>query len=601
MVYLDLMDSAWSADERDKININWERIMRGFVKVNEGLRILAGGEDVEELIDRINSTINNAATTGQELLVLKVAVEQKLAEIQTSIQNANRAANDADQMNQILTRLKSELETLQTNLNAIVQAEAQRVTNENGRTDAEGKRVIAEAGRVTGENNRTEAESGRATAETARVTAEQNRKTEFDAKMTTAEEKIIALRYLLDNLKSLDYDATAVFDFPNLIKWNGSTFIALQEVTGVVPTDDGINYRLVAQRGVDGTGAVSSVNGIAPNPDGNVQINFDVINNVTSDATDQGLSAAMGKFLKSLIDTLAIEKVDAAFVDAEVNRLISAAPGMLDTFEEIANALNNDPNFANTIINLLNDKASVNALGQTNESLTQTNNNLSMLQREFATHKDQYDEHLNHINPHAENTLRVLYVGATMEFDSIQSAINSIKKNLGGNRIYIDIADGVYKEDIIITGFVNGEITIQSLSRNSDLVSIEGVVHASDNNCFNFNHISIKPPDANLVAITVHRNVFLGIDNLKINGHVNKTGDGFLITASRAYIKDTAISNTKTALHCLFSSSVVVSNISGMNNDFGLSSHLGSSIIKLLPVEIEADVLESSGSGGEIR
>lgn len=46
-----------------------------------------------------------------------------------------------------------------------------------------------------------------------------------------------------------------------------------------------------------------------------------------------------------------------AFVNAAILRLIGAAPGALDTLEELANALGDDPNFATTMTNLIAEKA----------------------------------------------------------------------------------------------------------------------------------------------------------------------------------------------------------------------------------------------------
>ena len=46
-----------------------------------------------------------------------------------------------------------------------------------------------------------------------------------------------------------------------------------------------------------------------------------------------------------------------AFVNAAILRLIGAAPGALDTLEELANALGDDPNFATTMTNLIATKA----------------------------------------------------------------------------------------------------------------------------------------------------------------------------------------------------------------------------------------------------
>jgi|GEM_PF-4921644 len=50
-----------------------------------------------------------------------------------------------------------------------------------------------------------------------------------------------------------------------------------------------------------------------------------------------------------------------AFVNAAILRLIGAAPGALDTLEELANALGDDPNFATTMTNLIAEKAPLNS------------------------------------------------------------------------------------------------------------------------------------------------------------------------------------------------------------------------------------------------
>lgn len=48
-----------------------------------------------------------------------------------------------------------------------------------------------------------------------------------------------------------------------------------------------------------------------------------------------------------------------AFVTAAINAIVSAAPGALDTLNELADALGNDPNFATTMTNALAGKSNV--------------------------------------------------------------------------------------------------------------------------------------------------------------------------------------------------------------------------------------------------
>ena len=96
---------------------------------------------------------------------------------------------------------------------------------------------------------------------------------ELDAALINAQE----MESLINNFESLDYSPIVEYDFPNFVKYNGSTYIALQRVEGLTPNDDGTNWRLAAAKGTDGAGAV--------------------INNLTSTDTTNSLSANQGRIL----------------------------------------------------------------------------------------------------------------------------------------------------------------------------------------------------------------------------------------------------------------------------------------------------------------
>lgn len=86
------------------------------------------------------------------------------------------------------------------------------------------------------------------------------------------------------------YNSTITYQKDDVVYYNGSSFIALKNNTGVSPADDGVNWNIITQRGIDGLGSVSSVNGINPGLDGNVEIpihehsNKSVIDSLTDDA-----------------------------------------------------------------------------------------------------------------------------------------------------------------------------------------------------------------------------------------------------------------------------------------------------------------------------
>lgn len=56
-------------------------------------------------------------------------------------------------------------------------------------------------------------------------------------------------------------------------------------------------------------------------------------------------------------------------ITEKINELISSAPESLDTLNELATALNNDPSFATNIINLIGEKASINHVHDYNDLL----------------------------------------------------------------------------------------------------------------------------------------------------------------------------------------------------------------------------------------
>lgn len=54
--------------------------------------------------------------------------------------------------------------------------------------------------------------------------------------------------------------------------------------------------------------------------------------------------------------TLSTDAVNKSYVDTSISALVASAPGTLDTLNELATALGNDPNFATTITTLIGSK-----------------------------------------------------------------------------------------------------------------------------------------------------------------------------------------------------------------------------------------------------
>lgn len=83
-----------------------------------------------------------------------------------------------------------------------------------------------------------------------------------------------------------------------------------------------------------------------------------VIDGLTTDSGTMALSARQGMVLKALIDGLGSggPYTTPAEVAAAISNIVGSSPEALNTLNELATALGNDPNFATTIINLLAGK-----------------------------------------------------------------------------------------------------------------------------------------------------------------------------------------------------------------------------------------------------
>ena len=80
---------------------------------------------------------------------------------------------------------------------------------------------------------------------------------------------------LVESTKYIEtFSSTTTYVKNNIVNYNGSSYIAKDTTVGNLPTNE-IYWGLLAQRGIDGEGSVSSVNGILPDLNGNVNVNIE--------------------------------------------------------------------------------------------------------------------------------------------------------------------------------------------------------------------------------------------------------------------------------------------------------------------------------------
>ncbi|MGE7954805.1 hypothetical protein [Lysinibacillus xylanilyticus] len=204
-----------SNSERLKINENWQRIISGYSYLQQQIKVLAGGAEVDELIQRLNEAVDNA----------NVAVQEAIDANNTATQEAIEANNTA----------------LQTALDTVSQTLVQM--NE----------AVTKANTATSDAN----------------TAKQGA---LDA-TTQAQAAINKMQSMIDNLRSRgEWDVATQYYTNNIVTFNNNSYIALQDGIGRTPPTAPLQvntyWSLLAGQGLKGdrgekgdTGAALSILG----------------------------------------------------------------------------------------------------------------------------------------------------------------------------------------------------------------------------------------------------------------------------------------------------------------------------------------------------
>lgn len=147
---------------------------------------------------------------------------------------------------------------------------------------------------------------------------------------------------------------------------NVPTITGLSTVTADAVVSESVNTETLFLNGVDVSGVITQV----PINTANIAILQQLTTGISySDAggidlttVDNNMTITSGKKLKSsTIPTANDDVVNKLFVDTAILNLIDGAPATLDTLNELAAALADDPNFATTITTLIAGKVSLTA------------------------------------------------------------------------------------------------------------------------------------------------------------------------------------------------------------------------------------------------
>jgi len=259
-------------------------------------------------------------------------LQDLIAEVQLLNEEVKSTLSEAN-------NLKDELNNVLIEANS---AEQTRNTSEQNRITSENTRISNENTRQQNELDRKNAESIRESNEATRIENEQNRQKEFDNKINEAEVAItytkkatVEANQAAESIKGWGqatvWNSTTTYSKNNVVTYNGSTWQSKGDNNlNSIPSETNTNWILLALRGVDGTGAVSTVNGKSPDGTGNVELTADEIGTYTQQQIDDKDTTVKEYFTDKGIGDKVIVISEQDYIDANYNGMFWVKNDALD-------------------------------------------------------------------------------------------------------------------------------------------------------------------------------------------------------------------------------------------------------------------------------
>jgi len=231
-----------------KINENWQRIIEGLSRLQYQVNILAGGEEVDELIKRINDAIDTVSNALEDSKKAINDANKATTEAQEATANANTAVQVVNETVAEATQMLENLETLQAQLKQM------KLQLETAATNADTAAINAN--------------------DAAKIAADlADALNEAIVQSRDAAQRANNAAEVIDGWGTATaWNATVEYVKNNVTTYNGATWQSLTTNINSVPSESNTDWILLAQRGVDGTGSVSKVAGLSPDVDGNVPL-----------------------------------------------------------------------------------------------------------------------------------------------------------------------------------------------------------------------------------------------------------------------------------------------------------------------------------------
>lgn len=586
-----------SRDERNKINENWQRIIDGLTNLQMQIKVLAGGQEVDELIARIEKAIENAETDLQNY------IEQINSTVQEAIDANNTATQDAITANN--QALQIALNTIGATLTDVGNAIHAAETATNDAMDAKDAALQATA----------------------------------DAQTTISQMQVI-----ISNFRPRgEWNATTDYFKNNLAGLNGKTYIALQNNTNKPVTDTAF-WMLFADRGAKGE------RGEKGEPGTGIKVlgHFNDVSELPSNPTlgdaytigaDRDLYVYNGNDWQNLGSIKGVEgksayevAVENGFVGTEIEWLETligppgpdgppGPPADLTEINQKVDGLQNEvtehlgqmvlsENGAHGIRFFNNELAVKNNTDQW--EVVETGSDLPVA-TSTVLGGIKPDDITIKVNPETgvasviagsdtvkvETVSRTITVGVGKAFTKIQDAINSVGKVIAGKAIIrIQVDAGMYTEELDLSGFSGGGLELRGATSTATTHTIAG-------------SIIVKGCSAKITIQGFHQ---LGTHNIRIN-HSNYvtcsniknistsayTGQGIIADGgSTVYLYQSEITDKNSAILVSENGFVYIQSVSGAGNNIGYNATSGGVILYDSSNTLTASVLSNATKGGAV-
>lgn len=267
-------------EERQKINENWNRIIAGLTQLQFQINVLAGGEEVDEILARIAKATADAIKATEDAEDVTARANDAIAQSEIATDNANAATMDALKAKQDADKATVDAINKITEMNTLILT-TQGLNNTSQLKIDEMNTLIATSTQLNTELKTLQSQLNSEIANSKAATANAN----------AAYEKIKGWD------TAVEWKSSSTYSKNNVVTHNGSTFQSkVNNNTNNPPTATDANWILLAQRGVDGKGAVASVNGVFPDSNGNVVIDTGLLDAYTKSETDGLIASAESKF-----------------------------------------------------------------------------------------------------------------------------------------------------------------------------------------------------------------------------------------------------------------------------------------------------------------